>query len=112
MSQKTTDEAVQEILQRTIRVETRMLQLGDHVGANLRTKQRIEIARSGDARHAIVAYVDSLDVSLSRVLAEIKDSAYWHDDSPHGAHVITVDIRLGTPKRFQTVGSVNLPGVD
>lgn len=109
MAYKTTDEAVQEILQRTIRVETRMLQLGDHVGANLRTKQRIEVEPTADS---VVVYVDSMDVSLSRILAEIKDSPHWlratQGRDLHGT-VRTVRIRIGTRRDFQEIGGLVVP---
>lgn len=109
MSHKTTDEAVQEILQRTIRVETRMLQLGDHVGANLRTKQRIDVEPTADS---VVVYVDSMDVSFSRILAEIKDSAHWQritlGRDEHGT-VRTLRIRMGTRRDFQEIATINVP---
>lgn len=56
-----------EILQRVVRLETRMVQLGDHVGANLRTKQRITVHPGSPAW----VEVDALDVSLSRILDEM-----------------------------------------
>jgi hypothetical protein len=57
-----------ELMERVIRLESRMVQLGDHVGANLRTKQRIDINICG-ADFSIS--IDSLDVSLSRIYAEL-----------------------------------------
>jgi phosphatidate phosphatase PAH1 len=59
-----------EVLDRIIRIESRVVQLGDHVGANLRTKQRI--AFRTDDKGDLVADVDSYDVSLSRILAELR----------------------------------------
>lgn len=57
-----------EALDRIIRIESRLVQLGDFVGANLRTKQRIEVVRSANGT-AIT--IDALDVSLARVYAEL-----------------------------------------
>lgn len=58
----------QEVLDRVIRIESRVVQLGDHVGANLRTKQRIEIVWEGNYP---TVDIDSLDVSLSRIYAQL-----------------------------------------
>lgn len=61
---------VGEVRDRTVRMESRLVQLGDHVGANLRTKQRIEILRDDvTLRHHVV--IDSLDVSISRIFTEL-----------------------------------------
>jgi hypothetical protein len=60
-----------ETLERVIRLESRMVQLGDHVGANLRTKQRIDIRASDTAACRISITIDSLDVSLSRIYQEV-----------------------------------------
>ncbi|WP_322037939.1 hypothetical protein [Burkholderia cenocepacia] len=59
-----------EILDRTRRMESRMVQLGDHVGANLRSKQKIEI--KPDPAGGVMVVIDSLDVSMSRIVTELK----------------------------------------
>lgn len=109
MSQKTTDEAVQETLQRSIRIETRLLQLGDHVGANLRTKQRIDIEPTADS---VVVYVDSMDVSFSRIAAEVHCSPHWQRNTQgrveHGT-VVTVRIRIGARRSFKELGTIDMP---
>lgn len=64
------DRKVQEILDRVIRTESRVVQLGDHVGANLRQKQRIEIHNV--AGNVWQVEIDALDVSLSRIVAELQ----------------------------------------
>lgn len=61
----------QEVLDRVIRIESRVVQLGDHVGANLRTKQRIEIDWAGEYP---TVEIDSLDVSLSRIYAQLSQA--------------------------------------
>lgn len=61
-------ENLQEILKRVSRIETRLVQFGDFVGANLRDKQRIDILEG--TTPAIV--IDALDVSLSRIAAELQ----------------------------------------
>ena len=70
---------VNETLERVTRMESRLVQLGDHVGANLRTKQRIEICLN-PAGIATVQ-IDSLDVSISRILTELRQA------NVHATHV-------------------------
>lgn len=60
-----------ELMERVIRLESRVVQLGDHVGANLRTKQRIDIRIIDTAQYKISITIDSMDVSLSRIYQEI-----------------------------------------
>jgi hypothetical protein len=55
-----------EIRDRTVRMESRLVQLGDHVGANLRQKQEIRIYQQGEVWFA---EIDALDMSLARVFA-------------------------------------------
>lgn len=82
-----------ELMDRVIRIESRMVQLGDHVGANLRTKQHIEFV--DDERGVMGIQIDALDVSLSRILTELRQK---HPDIKHegvrvfhhGKHVMTV----------------------
>ncbi|MDO8699149.1 MAG: hypothetical protein Q7J75_01765 [Rhodoferax sp.] len=66
----------QEVMDRIIRIESRIVQLGDHVGANLRVKQKIDISNTADGIHA---GIDSLDVSMSRIFSElaIANSTRW-----------------------------------
>lgn len=61
-------ESAKELFDRIIRIESRLVQLGDHVGANLRTKQRIEVVVSATG---VAVEVDSMDVSMSRILTEL-----------------------------------------
>jgi hypothetical protein len=105
MSHKTAEEASQETLQRVIRIETRLLQLGDHVGANLRTKQRIDVEPTSCG---VVVYVDSMDVSFSRIMAEVKDSPLFQGKFEHGT-VLTVRIRMGDRRNFNELGTINVP---
>ena len=58
-----------QILDRVIRMESRLVQLGDYVGANLRSKQRIDVSVSSIG---VAVEIDALDVSISRILAELK----------------------------------------
>ncbi|MEM5330860.1 hypothetical protein VSR34_30290 [Paraburkholderia sp. JHI2823] len=62
---------LREVNQRTTRMESRMVQLGDFVGANLRSKLRIDVRRPKDGD----AYVeiDALDVSVSRIITVLQD---------------------------------------
>lgn len=65
----TENEMLKELLDRTRRMETRMVQLGDHVGANLRSKQKIEVIKTSGPAYV---EVDSFDVSVSRILTELQ----------------------------------------
>jgi hypothetical protein len=81
-----------EIRERMVRTESRIVQLGDHVGANLRTKQRIDIEVSDTGEDANVN-IDSLDVSLSRIYTEMKDAGHAGLDADvylDGVHVATL----------------------
>ena len=62
-------EILQEVLQRVTRLESRMVQLGDYVGANLRSKQKVIFSWPPNQRP--IAAIDALDMSLSRVIAEL-----------------------------------------
>jgi hypothetical protein len=65
---------LKEILERLTRTESRIVQLGDHVGANLRTKQRIDIEHGANAVGNPTAFIriDALDVSLSRIVTTLR----------------------------------------
>lgn len=60
---------MKEITQRVTRMESRLVQLGDYVGTNLRAKMRIDLVK--DDLSAWVS-VDAFDVSISRILRELK----------------------------------------
>jgi hypothetical protein len=51
------------------RLETRLVQLGDYVGANLRTKMQIEL---NNDEHGAWVDVDAPDVSISRIINELQ----------------------------------------
>ncbi len=71
---------VKEIRDRVTRMESRMVQLGDHVGANLRAKTRIDLVK--DKRTGLRHIeVDCYDVSFSRILTDLQ-GANWHGDFP------------------------------
>lgn len=64
-------ELLHELRDRVIRTESRIVQLGDHVGANLRAKQKIHPKVDGFGQWFVD--VDSHDVSVSRILATLKE---------------------------------------
>lgn len=68
----------QEMLDRIIRIESRMVQLGDFVGANLRTKQRITIHEYSTGT---AIEIDALDVSLARIYTELSQRR-WENGPP------------------------------
>jgi hypothetical protein len=59
---------LKKISDRTTRLETRFVQLGDHVGANLRIKQCVTVSVSSIG---VAVEIDALDMSLSRIVAEL-----------------------------------------
>ena len=80
----TAEQIAKETLERVTRLESRIVQLGDHVGANLRSKQKIDIYRS--ALDEPIVRIDSLDVSVSRILTELRQA---------GAHAHQVHVYHG-----------------
>lgn len=81
------EDQITELLDRTRRTESRLVQLGDYVGANLRSKQRITITPGdkGVGLHKGVPTVtiDALDVSVSRILTEL---------AQHNVHAPAVEV--------------------
>lgn len=63
-------ETLREIRDRTARTESRLVQLGDYVGANLRSKQRINIEMNVSG--IVYVDIDALDVSISRIVTELQ----------------------------------------
>lgn len=61
-----------EMSQRMTRLESRIVQLGEHVGANLRTRMRIEVVQPRSAGRPTFE-IDALDVSISRIVAVLRD---------------------------------------
>ncbi|MEM5387915.1 hypothetical protein VSR68_30650 [Paraburkholderia phymatum] len=61
---------LREVNQRNTRTESRMVQLGDYVGANLRTRMRIDMKR---AAAGVCVEIDALDVSISRIVGKLRD---------------------------------------
>lgn len=83
-----------ELLDRTRRLESRMVQLGDYVGANLRSKQRIEVYAGSSPSVTI----DALDVSISRIVTELAqhnvrrgEVPVFLGDNPHRP-IFTIDL--------------------
>jgi hypothetical protein len=71
-----------------------MVQLGDYVGANLRTKTRIGLIKDRDTGLRRVE-VDSYDVSISRILNEMQ-GAHWYGEFPllvGSDHIATLHIK-------------------
>jgi hypothetical protein len=82
-----------DIRDRMVRVESRLVQLGDYVGANLRTRQRICIEPPSDGIDVLATTVDSLDVSIARIYAEMATAGYAGVEADvfvEGEHVATL----------------------
>ncbi|MGF6508513.1 hypothetical protein [Paraburkholderia sp. 32] len=69
---------LREVNQRTTRMESRMVQLGDYVGANLRTRMRVEVCRPRDGERAYIE-IDALDVSISRIVTVMQEMGVTDD---------------------------------
>lgn len=81
-----------EVLDRTRRLESRMVQLGDYVGANLRSKQKIEIH---DADTWPTVRIDALDVSVSRIVTELRQHNVVRGEVPvylDGKTIFTINL--------------------
>lgn len=72
-------EKLDEINMRMIRTESRLVQLGDYVGANLRTKMRVEVRFNGGDPVPYVV-VDALDVSASRIVTALREAGVRSGD--------------------------------
>lgn len=66
---------LKQINDRAIRIESRMVKLGDHVGSNLRTKMRVGV-HSDDLGTWVE--VDAVDVSMSRIHTALRE-AHVHE---------------------------------
>jgi hypothetical protein len=90
-----------EINQRVARMESRMVQLGDHVGANLRTKMRTEVVKeAGRGPHV---EVDAADVSLSRIHTALREAAVHSGEIP--IYLNGVEIAVIYPANIPQKGS-------
>lgn len=81
-----------EIRDRMVRVESRLVQLGDYVGANLRSRQKIDVELPGPDG-VLTTTVDSLDVSIARIYAEIGSAGFGGQEADvfvDGEHVATL----------------------
>lgn len=97
---KSDHELIIEIADRVTRTESRVVQLGDHVGANLRHKQRIEIFRGTGAPRV---EIDALDVSISRIISELKR---YEVSSPTGVWLEGRLVATVYPKPLGSSGTV------
>jgi hypothetical protein len=80
-----------ELRDRCVRMESRMVQMGDFVGINLRERQRIEVKRDGQGD--VYVEIDALDVSLSRILVSLREQGHRAGEIPvllKGQRVATV----------------------
>ncbi|WP_168788034.1 hypothetical protein [Paraburkholderia aromaticivorans] len=68
-----------EINQCAIRMESRVVQLGDHVGANLRTKMRTDVH---EGANGIWVDVDACDVSISRIRTALREAGIKEKQVP------------------------------
>lgn len=98
MSDATMETMVKEILQRCVRIESRLVMVADHAGLDVRPR-KVVVGR--DHFTGLSATVDAMDVSLSRIVAAIKESEQWADYPP-GCYEFRIVLH-GTGER---VGSV------
>lgn len=74
------EERIAEIKDRLVRMESRMVQLGDHVGANLRIRERIDVKR--DAQGDAYVEIDSPEQSLSRIVRIMREEGITTGEVP------------------------------
>lgn len=67
----TIDERLDEVKDRLVRMESRMVQLGDHVGANLRVREKIDVKK--DAQGDAFVEIDTPEQSLSRIVRIMRE---------------------------------------
>lgn len=69
-----------ELKDRTTRLESRLVQLGDHVGANLRVRMSILIKK--DECGVPWVEVDAFDVSISRIVTTLQENGVLTGEIP------------------------------
>jgi hypothetical protein len=94
MQQQISDEMelLREVNQRATRIESRMVQLGDYVGANLRTKMRVHVERDDTG---VWVEIDALDVSLSRIVTSLREQGIrkgWIAVNLNGRQITRIDL--------------------
>lgn len=90
---------IEEILQRLTRMETRLVQLGDHTGINLRSKQRVVIHPGAPDGSGAWVEIDALDVSLSRIVTELEKAGIGPGRIPvahRGLPVASINFKMDT----------------
>jgi hypothetical protein len=60
-----------EILDRVIRIETRLMKLGDVLGVNLRSKDKITVTHVHGKEYDVE--ISALDVSISAIISACKE---------------------------------------
>lgn len=74
------DDRIEEVRDRLIRMESRMVQLGDHVGANLRVREKIDV--KFDAQGEPYVEIDSPEQSLSRIVRIMREKGVKAGEVP------------------------------
>jgi hypothetical protein len=74
------EERIAELRDRLVRMESRMVQLGDHVGANLRVREKIDVKR--DAQGDAFVEIDSPEQSLSRIVRIMREEGVTAGEVP------------------------------
>jgi len=92
---------LRDMRDRLVRVESRVVQLGDYVGANLRTKARVEIRFDGDE---CVVEIDTMDMSVGRIFTTFQQERVQVDR----ATLVCNGTRLGVLE-FGPVGALREP---
>lgn len=86
---------VREIRDRVSRTETRIVVLGDHVGADLRSSKRVTIKMHPRTAEPWVD-LTSMDVSLSGIINELASTGEFLGDvcvMHKGVHVATIHLK-------------------
>lgn len=92
MSADSLNTVTAEIRDRVTRIESRIVKLGEHMGADLRTNARVLVQPRAGLCPTVT--IDSLDVSLSRITQELTRLGYGTRGIPiihNGRHVATME---------------------
>ena len=94
MNEQTLEQKVDHILQRSVRTESRLVTLADHLGVELRQAPRVHVDWDKSGGAYIYTHIDALDVSLSRIITAVQAMQDWRD-LRKGRYTLVVSLQEG-----------------
>ena len=79
MSTEYLEQMAREILQRSVRTESRLVTLADHLGFELRNAPKVHVNWEKSGGAYVYVYIAALDVSLSRIVTAVQVTQEWRD---------------------------------